>query len=233
MKRKLPILFITICLMCLAMSTFVMAGQQTEPRVDGYYDDWERVPKTLISYGSHNTGGTVNEYHRGAMVVSGDYLYVQVTMSDLYQQQIPVDELLLTINGRTQAFILRKRNGNNTINWSPEVYSLSPGIHQDIGIFYRDGGQVALGEAAITISNGSPNDSFEFRMKIKDLEKLYGFSDGTISNGAMIQFYSPNIGPDKITVVGTSTGTYIGITLCLSVVLAALWGQKRRKQAYS
>lgn len=200
--------------------------------VDGYYDDWEGVPETMISYGSHNAAGTIYEYHGGSILVNGDYVYVHIRMSDLYHQQIPVDDLKLAINGAERSFIIRKRNADNTINWSSEVYALSPGIHSDLGIFFRDGGYMALGEAAITIAEASPNDSFEFRMKISDLEALYGLEAGTIENGARLEFYSPNIGPEKVTVVGSSTGTYIGILLCLAVVLSALAGQKR-KQAHS
>ena len=182
--------------------------------VDGYYDDWEGVPETSISYKSHNREGTVYEYHGGSILVSGGYVYVHIRMNDLYQQQIPIDDLKLTIN------------------WDQAVYSLSQGIHSDLGIFFRDGGQVALGEAAVTVSEATPNDSFEFRMKISELEPLYGFEPGTIENGAKLEFFSPNIGPEKVTVVGSSTGTYIGVLLCFAVVLAALWGQKR-KQARS
>ncbi len=200
--------------------------------VDGYYDDWEGVPETMISYGSHNAAGTIYEYHGGSILVSGDYVYVHIRMSDLYHQQIPVDDLKLAIDGEERSFIIRKRNADNTINWSSEVYALSQGIHSDLGIFFRDGGYMALGEAAITITEASPNDSFEFRMKISDLEALYGLEAGTIENGARLEFYSPNIGPEKVTVVGSSTGTYIGILLCLAVVLSALAGQKR-KQALS
>ncbi len=200
--------------------------------VDGYYDDWEGVPETMISYGSHNAGGTIYEYHGGSILVNGGYVYVHIRMSDLYQQQIPIDDLKLTINGVERSFIIRMRNADNTINWDSAVYSLSKGIHNNLGIFYRDGGYMALGEAAVTISEASPNDNFEFRMKIADLETLYGMEPGTIENGAKLEFFSPNIGPEKITVVGSSTGTYIGILLCFAVVLSALIGQKR-KQALS
>lgn len=200
--------------------------------IDGYYDDWEGVPETKITYGSHNASGTIYEYHGGAILVSGDYVYVHIRMNDLYKSQIPVDELKLTIGGAERSFIIRKRNADNTINWSSEVYALSQGIHTDLGVYFRDGGYMALGEAAVTISEASPNDSFEFRMKISDLEALYGLEPGTIENGAKLEFYSPNIGPEKVTVVGSSTGTYIGILLCFAVVLSALIGQKR-KQAHS
>ncbi len=200
--------------------------------VDGYYDDWEGVPETMITYGSHNAAGTIYEYHGGSILVSDGYVYVHIRMNDLYYQQIPVDDLKLSINGEEKSFIIRKRNADNTVNWDSSIYSLSDGIHNDLGIFYRDGANMALGEAAITISEASPNDSFEFRMKISDLESLYGLEAGTIENGAKLEFFSPNIGPEKITVVGSSTGTYIGILLCFAVVLSAFAGQKR-KQAHS
>ena len=197
--------------------------------VDGYYDDWVGVKETMISYGSHNAAGTVYEYHGGAMLVKDGYVYVYIRMSDLYQNQIPVDDLKLTINGTEKSFVIRRRNTDRTIDWNQDIYALSPGIHSNLGIFFRDGGTVALGEAAVTINEASPNDCFEFRMKISELEALYGFEEGTIENGAKMEFYSPNIGPEKITVVGSSTGTYIGIMLCVAVVLSAMLGHKRKQ----
>ncbi len=199
--------------------------------VDGYYDDWEGVPETLISYGSHNSSGTVNEYHGAAMIVTDEYVYVHVRMSDLYHMQIPVDDLKLTINGQEKSFIIRGRDSQNNVNWNTNMYGLSEGIHSDMGIFYRDGGSIALGEAVLTISEGNPNDSFEFRMSIADLEALYGLPAGTIGNGAKMEFYSPNIGPEKVTVVGTPTGAYIGIAFGFVIALAAMFRQNKRKQA--
>lgn len=228
-KRRFQILIGAMLVLCLLL------GRGTEIKaatVDGYYDDWSGIPETWITYGSHNAGGEIYEYHGGSMLVDNGYVYVKVRMSDLYQQQIPVDELVLTINGQARSFILRKRNADNTINWSNDIYALAPGTHTDVGIFYRDNAGVALGEGAITVSEASPNDCFEFRMKISELEPLYGLETGTIENGATLQFYSPNIGPEMVTVAGSSTGTYIGIALCIAVVLSALAGQKR-KQAYS
>ena len=199
--------------------------------VDGYYDDWEGVPETLISYGSHNAGGTINEYQGGSMIVTEEYVYVHVRMSDLYQQQIPVDDLKLTINGVEKSFIIRGRGAQNVIDWNRNMYYLGEGTHGDMGIFYRDGGQIALGEAILTISDASPNDSFEFRMSIADLEALYGLPAGTIGNGAKLEFYSPNIGPEKVTVVGTPTGAYVGVAFGVVIALAAMIRQRQRKQA--
>lgn len=199
--------------------------------VDGYYDDWEGIPETLISYGSHNSSGTINEYHGAAMIVTDEHVYVRVRMSDLYKSQIPVDELKLTINGVEKSFVIRGRDNQNNINWDTDVYNLAEGSHDGLGIFYRDGGSVALGEAVLTICEGNPNDSFEFRMNVEELEKLYGLPAGTIGNGAKLEFYSPNIGPEKVTVVGTPTGAYIGIAFGFVIALAAAFGINKRKQA--
>ncbi|MBQ8188621.1 MAG: Firmicu-CTERM sorting domain-containing protein [Lachnospiraceae bacterium] len=199
--------------------------------VDGYYDDWEGIPETLISYGSHNSSGTINEYHGAAMIVTDNHVYVHVRMSDLYKSQIPVDELKLTINGVEKSFVIRGRDSQNNINWNTNVYGLAEGSHDGLGIFYRDGGSVALGEAVLTIREGNPNDSFEFRMNVEELEKLYGLPAGTIGNGAKLEFYSPNIGPEKVTVVGTPTGAYIGIAFGFVIALAAAFGINKRKQA--
>ncbi len=197
--------------------------------IDGYYDDWANIPKTLISYGSHNADGSINEYHQGAIIMSGEYVYVHVRMSDLYLQQIPVNELYLSINGIDKAFNIWGCNSDGSIDWANGAYGLSNGIHTGYGIFYRDGGNISLGEAAVTVLEGSPNDAFEFRMKISDLEQLYGLPEGTISNGAKLEFYSPNIGPDKVTTVGTSTGTYVGIIICMISVCSVYYYRKRKK----
>ncbi|MBE5882326.1 MAG: Firmicu-CTERM sorting domain-containing protein [Lachnospiraceae bacterium] len=232
MKNQMARITAFLIAFLIVMSAEVMTVVAS-PAVDGYCEDWSGIPETMITYGSHNTGGTIYEYHGGSMLVSDGYVYVHVRMSDLYQQQIPVDELILTINGVSKSFIIRKRNADNTINWDEEVYALPGGISSDLGVFFRDGASVALGEAVVKIAEASPNDCFEFRMKISELAPLYGMDEASIENGATLQFYSPNIGPEKVTVVGSSTGTYIGIALCFAVVLAALYGQKRRKQAYS
>lgn len=201
--------------------------------IDGYFDDWNNIPKTLISYGSHNSDGTINEYHNAAMVVRDGYVYVYVRMSDLYQTQIPVDELKFAINGQEKSFVIRGRNDQNYIDWNKSPYNLPNGINGGFGVFYRDGGSVALGEAVLTISEANPNDTMEFRMSVAELEKLYGLEEGTIENGAKLEFYSPNIGPDKVTTVGTSTGTYMGIGLSIAAVLCVFWYRSKRKRAVS
>ena len=55
--------------------------------IDGYYDDWERIPKTHVSYGSHNE----QEKHEAAVVMGDEYLYAYVRVSDFYESQIPVN----------------------------------------------------------------------------------------------------------------------------------------------
>ncbi len=194
--------------------------------IDGYYDDWEGIPKTKISYGSHNQ----NEYHEAALVTDGDYLYAYVRMCDLYHTQIPVNEYYLTINGVTKAFNILGCDSEGNVDYTLNVYQLPYGRHTTgLGVFYRDNAAKALGEAAVTITAGFPNDTMEFRIPIPVLEELYGLQKGTIANGSGIELFNPNIGPEKVVVVGTSTGTVVGIALCIASVGTVLFYRKRRK----
>ena len=198
--------------------------------INGYYDDWEGIPKTLITYGSNQDSENIREYHQGAIVVSEGKVYIYVKMSDYYNAQIPLTELYLSIGGISKAFQIRGVNSDGSINWGTNVYNLSEGIHNEFGIFYRDGGNKTLGDVAVTIAGAGSGDTFEYSMSISELEKLYGLEKGTIENGAMLEFYSPNIGADRVTTVGTSTAPYIGIALCIIAVGGALIYRNRKKK---
>ena len=198
--------------------------------INGYYDDWEGIPKTLITYGSNQDSENIREYHQGAIVVSDGRVYIHVQMSDYYNAQIPLTELYLSIGGTSKTFQIRGVNSDGSINWGTNVYNLSEGIHNEFGIFYRDGGNKTLGDAAVTIASKGSGDAFEYSMSISELEKLYGLEEGTIENGAMLEFYSPNIGAEGVTTVGTSTAPYIGIALCIIVVGGTLIYRNRKKK---
>lgn len=209
-----------------AVPTGAPSQGKTSFVIDGYYDDWEGIPKTKISYGSHNR----EEYHEAALVTDGDYLYAYVRMCDLYHSQIPVNEYYLTINGVTKAFNILGCDSEGNVDYRLNVYRLPYGRYATgLGVFYRDNKAKALGEAALTITEGFPNDTLEFRISLSVLEELYGLQKGTIANGSGIEFYNPNLGSEKVVMVGTSTGTVVGIALCVASVGAVLFYRKRRK----
>lgn len=203
--------------------------------VDGYYDDWEGIPKTQIgnfTYGSHNG----QEVHEGALVMDDDYLYAYVSMDELYQSQIPVNEYYLSVNGKEIAFNILGKGSDGTVDWSKNVYNLDEGTHKDeVGVFVRDNATTAVGDAVVTVikdTTAEENDKMELRISIEMLEQLYGLPAGALRNGAHVEFRNPNLGSQKVELVGTSSGAVIGTIICVSSVGLALGLFKKRKRIF-
>lgn len=220
--NRLSILCVLVFFMAPVNLTFAAGNTQ----IDGYYDDWEGIPKTKITHHSYN----VQEFHEVAVVMDEEYLYAYVRLSDYYQSQIPVNEYYLTINGKTKAFNILGKDAYGNVDYNLNVYQLPVGTYIDqIGVFYRDNARTALGEAAVTITQEKPNDTLEFRIRLSVLENLYGFSEGTIKNGAQIEFYNPNLGGNKVSLRGTATGAAVVAVIGTASVGAALFFKKRKK----
>lgn len=218
--------FVLLCVFIIMNMPETQSFAASEIQIDGYYDDWERIPKTKISYGSHNS----REMHEAAVVMGEEYLYAYVRLSELYQTQIPVSEYRLTVNGKTVVLSILGKDDAGNVNWGVNPYQLSVGIYKDeFGMFHRDNIKQSLGEVAVTITNDLPNDALEFRMRLDVLEELYGFPAGTIKNGANISFCNPNLGTQSVELLGTSSGALAGVTLCMASVGLAFVFRKKRK----
>ena len=79
----------------------------------------------------------------------------------------------------------------------------------------------------------SPNNQNKGSIYIAHTNQAYNTSNYYVGlNGAKVEFYSPNIGPQKVTAVGTPTGSRMGIGLSVSIVGLALMLQdlKRKKK---
>lgn len=215
----------------LALSVFVLPADRAyaaeEIQIDGYYADWEMIPKATMSYGSHNG----KEAHEGAVVMGDEYLYVYVRISDLYQSQIPVNNYSLTVNDKTIVLDILGKDREGRVDYSYGVYQMSNGTHiYELGLFPQGNASFSVGDVAVTIANGNPNDTLEFRIKLSVLEELYGFDKGVIKNGASISFRNPNLGAQSISLVGASSGAILGAVLCVASVGGALFFYKKRKQ---
>ena len=222
--RWFGILFILSLLAVPARSAYA----EEEIRIDGYYDDWERIPKAKLTYGSHNA----KEIHEGAMVMGEEYLYGYVRLSELYTSQIPVNEYYITVNGKNVVMYILGKDEAGNLNPEFDPYQLANGTYlNEIGLFQRERAVVSLGDVALTVTDGSPNDTLEFRIKISVLEMLCGFPEGAIKNGAEVSFGNPNLGTESVRMVGTSTGAVLGTVLCVASVGAAWFFIRKRKQS--
>ena len=214
------------------LSVFMVPGKtahaEEEIRIDGYYDDWERIPKATLSYGSHNA----KEKHEGAMVMGEEYLYGYVRLSDLYASQMPVNEYYITVNDKTVVLYILGKDEAGNLNPEFDPYQLANGTYRnEIGLFQRERAAVSLGDVALTVTDGSPNDTLEFCIRLSVLEELLGLPEGAIKNGAEVSFRNPNLGAESIQLVGTSTGAIAGTVLCVASVGLAWFFNRKRKQS--
>lgn len=206
-------------------------GEGSSVAVDGYYDDWENAPVTKITYGSWNHGGDwIWEYHDGRMLVDDEKLYIQISMCDTYHKQIPIDDLHIVINGEDRQFAIRYEQKDGTIDWDSSIYNLADGIHTNLGMFVTGDARISLGDVAMTITPTGQSDSFEMALDLDSLLAYYHIDKSAVANGAKIEFYSPNIGPERLVIVGTSTWPYVGVILCIGAALA-VFAVRRKKRA--
>ena len=196
-------------------------------KIDGYFDDWQGVPKTVITYYSNNT--LCKNY--AALVRDDAYLYFYVEMNELYNSPIPIDAYYLEVNGKTLPFFLRYPTADKSnIDWGKNVNLSKNGIVKGLGAFtYYPA--YCRGDAAVCVSDGKPNDRMEVAMKISEVEKLLGLSQGTISTGAKVTITMPNVGQGGVTLVGTPTGTWVSLALMLLLAVIGFFAWRKRGNA--
>lgn len=228
MKRRIRWIsaVIVLCLLLVPV-TAAEAAAAGEIRIDGYYDDWEGVPKTKVTYGNHN----LNEFHQYGLLFDGEYLYGYVELGESYASNLPSNMYYISISNKVQAFNFWGCNPDGSINYSRSMRDLSEGTYTTgFGMFLNDYHPEFRGSAAtpaITISSGSQNDRMEFAIAASTLELIYGLEEGEIKNGATIEMWCPNLGTDKAILRGTSSEPIIGVALCL-VVVGGVWLYRKK-----
>ncbi len=185
--------------------------------IDGYYDDWEDMPMGSLTWNSNNG----EAHHDVAFIKDDNYIYIYVRMHPHYQSPIPIYAINLTVNNKTCQLFLAYADDKGSTDWNKQVTLNNNGQYLKLHPFtyYPN---YSLGDAAITISEGSPNDRMEIRINISSLENVMNLKKGTINSGSQLQLNMPNIGAGSIQLLGTSTGSFLGIALCI-VVVAAVW----------
>ncbi len=228
--RKLIILLIAI--LCLLSFHTGFAGQlyvaqaansTSAITIDGYYDDWEDMPMGTLTYASHNG----KEIHDVSFIKDENYIYIFLQMHPFYQSQIPIDSIYLSVNNNRCIMFLRYANQNGTTDWGHPVNLNNNGTYLNLHPF-TSYPNYSLGDAAITVSQGNPNYRMEIRVKISSLEDVMGLKKGTINSGSQLQLEMPNVGVGSIQLLGTSTGSFLGIALCIGAVIAVLLYRTRK-----
>ena len=230
---RLLVIPVLILFLSLSMNGRVYADQIVQAQelntfhnsiiIDGYYDDWEEMPMGKLTWNSNN-----GEAHHDVSFIKDDhYIYIYVGMHPHYQSPIPIYAIYLSVNHQTCQLFLAYANAQNTPDWGRPVNLNHNGTYLNLHPFtyYPNN---SLGDAAVTVAKGSPNDKMEIRINIKDLEKVMGLKDGTINSGSQLELRMPNVGGGSIQLLGTSTGTILGIALCIGIVIVVKWRRTHR-----
>lgn len=230
----LPILTVILCLMTFdtafsgQVAVAQAAGTTGAITIDGYYDDWEEMPMGKLTWNSNNG----EAHHDVSFIKDNQYIYIYVRMHPHYQSPIPIYSINLSVNNKTCQMFLGYVNQSGTTDWGRQVNLNDDGTFLDLHPFtyYPNN---SLGDAAVTVSKGSPNDRMEIRVSIDSLEDVLGLKRGTVNSGSQLQLNMPNVGAGSVQLFGTSTGSFIGIALCIVAVIAARLYRTYRKRIHT
>lgn len=201
---------------------------------DGEYSDWDDYPHSLIEY---STQGGQTDDSEAALYASDGYLYGHVK-SLLHKTTEGKNEFMpfavrANKNDKTSIsfrFVSVDKDGN--INWNPKLTNLENGTYEftlvDIGSWttYKnvsDKGFIDYGKIKITA--GSKYDEMEYRIYMNKLAKKFGLDENEMK---VLQAQYINIGEEWVTYAGTSTGPFVGVTMCCLTAAGVLSYKKRK-----
>lgn len=226
MNKKLSILAIVMIFVLVISnvpSVKVKAESSTGVIIDGYYDDWEDKPISILTWNSNNG----NAYHDVSMIKDDDYIYIFLGMHPSYHSSIPIHAINLSINNQNCQLFLGYANSQNSTDWGRPVDVQKKGIYLGLHPF-TSYPNYSLGDAAIAVYNGSDRDKLEIRVRIESLESVLGLTKGTVNHGSTIRLNMPNVGAQTIELVGTSSGPIVGILISVGMVAMILWWKHRK-----
>lgn len=194
--------------------------------IDGNYDDWDGYPMQVMTW--KGTNANCNSY--GQIAIDGDTLYVRIHLSDLYTGTMPFSDWHLKINGQDVRFQIHY--GDEQIDWNRNNPS-GEGQFNDLHVYFRD--YPIFNPDSVCIlnvydgehKNTTPGDDMEFSVNIREIAEELGIDPDEIGT---ITISNLNIGPEGITIAGTSTGPIIGICVCLASVGIGTVVYRRKKK---
>lgn len=206
--------------------------------IDGYYEDWNSVPHTEITFGDQDKANS----HIGSVYLGEDYMYVHYKLNRLFTSHIRVDYMEFKINDKR--YLLKvlpvDASGNYEANRENQIQSLGEGTYTDYGVFLCDVPNAENyynnmnGQAAITIyanprTEQTPGDEIEFSLSYDRLEELTGIKRSEIRK---VELYNPHLGTQWLTCVGTSSAPLagVGISIAAAVGLYFVWTRKNKRK---
>ncbi len=196
-------------------------------QIDGMYDDWAGVPKTMITY----MGDNAECNHYGQLYTDGDTLYCHFKASDLYEQDMKLQIWNLTINGQSFALQIQPEKDGN-VDWDSSK-PLSQGTHTDLKVFVGYGSNNECDSNVVyTIydenhSRDTRGDEIEFSLSLSRLYELTGIEPEEMN---VITLVNPNLGGEGVSIAGSSTGPWIGVIVAFGACTSVFISKRKRKE---
>lgn len=214
----------------------------TDIQYDGVYTDWDYYPHTLIEYA---TNGTHQKSDAEAALYQKDTTLYGHVLSHIHMNEGEFAEFRIRINENEKQTLSVKPiliDSEGNINQSPQTTKLEPGTYEyylcDISSWsdvkhideIKDDNVIIYGEMYVTIrenADGTPiSDEMEYYMDIETIARRFGIEASEIK---MIQAQYHRIGDEWVSIAGTSTGAWMGISLCgISVLGVCVYRKKKR-----
>ena len=150
---------------------------------DGNYDDWEDKPHSRINY----AWDAANSYHLGSLFRDEEYVYLHIAMSPYSYTQFNGYNYGFTVDGVAQYVVAVPPNGQKITDGNNELV-----------IRNQNGYGIINGAAGIVTRLSGQSDEWELRIPLS-------FFSNTPDNVKTIEFYCPNLGPQKLVATGTPT----------------------------
>lgn len=209
---------------------------------DGAYSDWDYYPHHLIEYATNGTHDASDA--EGALYTKDTTLYGHVRVLIDKKGNNEFSPFCIRINESektTLNFRLCFADEDGELNLDPSsIDNLEAGTYELYIRDYQDGSTInnvnnpecpVYGKAYITLrktANGSfISDEMEYQIDLKKVAAHFNMDDTDMK---LIQAQYIEIGDEWISIGGTSTGTWLGISLCVAVVLGVLVYRKRKSK---
>lgn len=206
---------------------------------DGKYSDWDYYPHQLIQYST--SGGRGNDAE-AALYVDGTTLHGHV-LSMLHMNEREFQPFSIRVNEKDETsvgFRLVTVDKDGNINKDCKVDNLDAGTYEyylwdlnsgSTADNIKDPDAPVYGRMYLTVRQTAEGESISDEMEYEvDLEKLSKHFDMDPSDMKLIQAKYINIGDEWVSIAGTSTGAWLGISLCGLSVLSVLWYRRKRSR---
>lgn len=206
---------------------------------DGKYSDWDYYPHQLIQY---STSGGVGNDAEGALYLDGTTLYGHV-LSMLHMNEREFQPFTIRVNEDDKTsigFRLVTVDKDGNINKDCQVDNLDAGTYEyylwdlssgSTASNIHDADAPIYGRMYLTVRKTAEGKSISDEMEYQiDMEKLAKHFNMDTSDMKLIQAKYVNIGQEWISIAGTSTGPWMGISLCGLSVLSVLWYRRKKSR---